>query len=132
MNLTDPFIKHIDPHFHQGNEHLNSLKSTISTPNLRWQFLHSMLYKIICFTLLCTFKAKVITCKTIKYVLETLTEAIISAPIVIHKWFNKPRIQHTKKHCRTSNGSGKFSHNLRASKQPCYNERNCKMGHHGC
>ena len=61
-----------------------------------------MLYKIICFKLLCTFKVKVITCKTIKYVLETLTEAIISTPIVIHKWFNKPRIQHTKKHCKTS------------------------------
>ena len=78
------------------------------------------------------FKAKVTTCKTIEYVLETLSKAIISTPIAIHKWFNKPRIQHTKKYCKTSKGSGKFSHNLRASKQPCYNKQNCKSGRHGC
>ena len=130
--MTDPFIEHINACIRQGNEHTNSLKSTIPTPNSGWQFLHSMLYKIICFMLLCTFKATVITCKTIEYVLETLSEAIISTPIAIHKWFYKPRIRHTKKHCKTSNGSGKFSHNLCASKQPCYNERNCKLGRHGC
>ena len=53
--------------------------------------------------LLYTFKAKVTTCKIIKYVRETLSKVIISTPIKIHKWFNKPRIRHTKKHYKTSN-----------------------------
>ena len=130
MNMTDPFIEHINLHIHQDDQHPNSLTSTILTPNSGWEFLHSMLYKIICFMLLCTFKAKVITYKTIKYVLETLSEPIISTPIAIHKWFNIPWIQHTKKHCKTSNGSGKFSHNLCPNKQPCYNKGNCKSGRH--
>ena len=132
MNITNLIIEHIDPHIHQGDEHLNSLKSTISTPNSDWKFLHSMLYKIICSMLLCTFKAKVTTCKTIEYVLETLSKAIISTPIAIHKWFNKSQIRCTKKHCKTSNGSEKFSHNLRARKQPCYNKQNCNSERHGC
>ena len=117
---------------HQGNEHTNSLKLTFLTPNSGWQFLHSMLYKIICLMLLCTFKAKVTTCKTIKYVFKTLSEVVLSTPTTIHKWFNKPRIQHTKKHRKTSNNSGEFSHNLRASKKSCYNERNYKSGRQGC
>ena len=89
-----------------------------------------MLYKIICFMLLCTFKAKVTTCNTIVYVIETLFEVVISTPITIYKWFNKPRIQHTKKHCKTSNSSGNFSHNLHASKNSCYNKQNCNSGRH--
>ena len=122
-NMTDPIIEHIDPHIHQADEHPNSLTSTIPVPNSGWEFLLSILYKIIYFMLLCTFKAKVITCNTIEYVLKTLSEVIISTPIAIHKWFNKPRIPHTKKHRKTSNGSGKFSHKLYASKKSCYNER---------
>ena len=106
MNMTDPIIEHIDPHIHQADEHPNSLTSTIPTPNSGWEFLHSMLYKIICFILLCTFKAKVNTCKTINHILETRSEVIISTPIAILKWFNKPRNQRTKKHCKTSNSSG--------------------------
>ena len=81
--------------------------------------------------LFCTFKASATTSKTIVYVFETLSEVVISIPIAICNWFNKPRIRHTKKHRKTSNGSGKFSHNLRASKKSCYNERNCKSGRHG-
>ena len=82
--------------------------------------------------LLCTFKASVTTCKTIVYVIETLSNIVISTPIPMYNWFNKPRIRHTKKHCKISNGSGKFSHNLRASKISCYNKRNCKSRRHGC
>ena len=115
-NITNSIIEHIKPRIHQGDQHKSSLKSTISTPNSGYQFLHSMLYKVICFMLLCTFKAKVTTCKTIAFVIETLSNAVISTSIAIYKWFNKPRIRHTKKHCKTSNGSGEFSHNLRASK----------------
>ena len=131
-NITDSIIKHIEPCIHQGNQHTSSLKSTISTPNSGYQFLYSMLCKVICFMLLCIFKAKVTTCKTILYVIETLSNAVISTPIAIYKWFNKPRIRHTKKHCKTSNGSGKFSHNLRASRKSWYNERICKSGRHSC
>ena len=116
-NITNPIIKHIEPRIHQGNQHASSLKSTISTPNSGYQFLHSMLYKVICFMILCTFRAKVTTCKTIVYVIETLSNIVISTPIAIYKWFNKPRIRHTKKHRKTSNGSGIFSHNLLASKK---------------
>ena len=82
--------------------------------------------------LLCTLKASVNTCKTIVYVIETLSDVVISMPIAMYKWFNKPCIRHTKKHHQTSNGSGKFSHNLCASKIFCYNKRNCKSGRHGC
>ena len=94
-------------------------------------FLLSMLCKFICFMLLCTFQAKVTTCETIVCAIKTLSEAAISTPITIYKWFNKPGIQHTKKNLKTSNGSGKFSHNLRKSKKSCYNKRNCKTGRHG-
>ena len=124
MNITNPIIKYIDPHIYQGDEHTNSLKSTISTPNSGWQLLHSVLYKIIYFMLLCTFKAKVTTCKTIEYVFETLSEVVIPTPTAMYKWFNKPRIRHCKKHRKTSNGIGKFSHNLRTSKNSSYNKRN--------
>ena len=58
INMTDPIIEHIDPHIHQGDEHPNSLKLTIPTPNSGLEVLHSILYKIICFMLLCTFKEK--------------------------------------------------------------------------
>ena len=95
-----------------------------------YQFLHSMLCKIICFMLLCTFKAKVTTCKTIVYLIETLSEVAISTPIAMYKWFNKPWIQHTKKRHKTNNDSGKIYHNLRASKKSCYNKCNCKSGRH--
>ena len=90
-----------------------------------------MLSKIICFILLCTFQAKNITCETIVCVIKTLSKAVVLTPIVLYKWFNKPRIQHTKKHRNTSNGSGKFSHNLCKNKKTYYNERNCKTGRHG-
>ena len=112
-------------------EQTNSLKSTILTPNSGYHFLHSMLCKVIYFVLLCTFEAKVTTCKTIVYVIEILSKVVSSTPIAIYKWFNKPRIRHTKKHCKSSNGSGKFSHNLRASKKSCHNKRNCKSGIQG-
>ena len=130
--MTNCIIDNIDPHIHQGDEHTNSLKSTILTPNSGWQFLHSMLYKIICCILLCKFKAKVTTCKTIKYLFVTLVKVVISTPTATHKWITKPWIRHTKKHCKIGNGSGKFSHNLRASKRSCYNEWNCKSEIHGC
>ena len=130
--MTDPIVEHIDPHIHQADEHPYSLTLTIPTPNSGWEFLRSMLYKIIYFMLLCTFKAKVITCNTIEYVLETLSEAVILTPIAIHKWFNKPCIRHTKKHGEMSNDCGIFSHKLYTSKKSCYNKRNCKSGRHGC
>ena len=120
--ITDPIIEHIEPCIHQGDQHTGSLKSTVSTPNSGYQFLHSMLYKVICFMLLCTFKASNTTCKTIVYVIETLFDVVISMPITMYSWFNKTRIRHTKKHCETSNGSGKVSHNLCASKKSCYNK----------
>ena len=66
--------------------------------------------------LLCTFKASVTTCKTIVYVIETLSNVNISTLIAMYNWCNKPCILLTKKHCKTSNGSGKFSHNFRTSK----------------
>ena len=59
--MTNPIIKHIDSCIHQGNDHTNSLKSTILTPNSGWQSLHSMLHKVICFMLLCILKAKFTT-----------------------------------------------------------------------
>ena len=131
-DITNPISKHIKPRIHQGDQQTGSLKSTISTPNSGYQFLHSMLYKVICYILLCTFKASVTTYKTIVYVIETLSDVVISTPIAMYNWFNKPRIRHTKKHCKTSNGSGKFSHNLCVSKTCCYNKQNCKSGRHGC
>ena len=82
--------------------------------------------------LFCTFKVSAITSNTIVYVFETLSEVVTSTPIAICNWINKPHIRYTKKHCKTSNGSGKFSHNLRASKKSCYNKGNCKLGRHGC
>ena len=82
--------------------------------------------------LLCTFKASSTTCKTIVFVIETLFDVVISRPIAMYNWFIKPRIRHTKKHCKTSNGSGRFSHNFRASKKSCYNGQNCKFGSHSC
>ena len=82
--------------------------------------------------ILCTFKATAITSNIIVYVFETLSKVVNSTPIAICNWINKLRIRYTKKHCKTSNGSGKFSHNLRASKKSGYNERNCKSGKHGC
>ena len=83
--MTNPIIEHINPCIQQGDAHTNCLKSTILTPNSGWQFLHSMLYKIICFMLLCTFKAKATTRKTIEYVFETLSEVVISTPTAILK-----------------------------------------------
>ena len=64
--------------------------------------------------------------------IETLSEVIISIPVAIYIWFNKPQTRHTKKHCKTSNGSEEISHNLRANKKSCYNKRNCKPGMYGC
>ena len=97
-----------------------------------YQFIHSIFCKIVYFMLFCTFKATVITNKTIIYVFETLSKVVKSTPIAICNWINKSRIRYTKKHRKTSNNSGKFSHNLRASKKSGYNERNCKSGRHGC
>ena len=82
--------------------------------------------------ILCLFQAKVTTCETIVCVTKRLLKAVISMSIAIYKWFNKPGIRHTKKHCKTNNGSGKFSHNLCKSLKSCYNERNYKIGRHGC
>ena len=96
-----------------------------------YQFIHSMFYKIIYFMILCIFKATAITSNIIVYVFDTLSKVVNSTPITICNWINKPCIRYTKKHCKTSNGSGKFSHNLRTSKKSGYNERNCKSGRHG-
>ena len=65
------------------------------------------------------------------YVSDTLSKVVTSTPIAICNWINKPCIRYTKKHPKTSNGSGKFSHNLCANKKSCYNERNCKSERHG-
>ena len=81
--------------------------------------------------LFCTFKASAITSKSIVYVFETLSEVVTSTPIAICNWINKSRIQYANKHRKTSNGSGKISHNLRASKKSCYNELNCKSRKYG-
>ena len=108
MNTTNPIIEHIGPHIHQADEHPNNPTLTIPTPNSGWEFQLSMLYKIIYFMLLCTFKAKVIICNTIEYVLETLSKAIILTPIAIHKWFNKPCIRYTKKHLKRAMVVGNF------------------------
>ena len=126
---TDPFSEHIETHNHEGDQHRSNLKSNISTG---YQLLHSMFYKVIYFMLLCIFNAIVTTCKTFINVIDTLSDVVISTPIAMYNWFNKPRIRHSKKHCNTSNGSGKFSHKLRASKKSCYNKRNCEYGRHGC
>ena len=126
-DITDPIIKHIEPCIHQGDQHTDSLKSTISTPDSGYQFLHSMLYKVIFFMLFCTFKARVTTCKTIVYVIDNFSDVVISTPITMYDQFNKPHIRH-----KTSNGSGEFFHNLCASKKSCYNKQNCKSGKYGC
>ena len=73
--------------------------------------------------LLCTFKAKITTCKIIEYVFKTLSEVVISTPTSIHKCFFKPQILHTTKYCKTSNGI--------LSKKYCYTKWNCKSGRHG-
>ena len=81
--------------------------------------------------LLCKFQARITAYETIVWGIKTLSKAVISTPIVIYKWFNKPRTRHIKKDLKTSNGSGKFSHKLRKSKKSCYNKRNCKTGRYG-
>ena len=95
------------------------------------EFLISVLCKFFCFMLLYTFQVKATACGTFVCVIRTLSKVIISKPIAIYKCFNKPRTRHTKKHCKASNGSGKFSHKLPKSKKSCYNEPNCKTGIHG-
>ena len=49
------------------------------------QFCISMLCKIICIMLLCTFQAKFTKCETIVCAIKTLSEAAISTPITIYK-----------------------------------------------
>ena len=78
-----------------------------------------MFYKIIYFILFCTFKASAIPSKTIVYIFEVLSEVVTYTPITISNLINKPRFRYTKKEGKTSNGSGKFSHNLRACKNSC-------------
>ena len=102
-----------------------------TTEESGYEFLISILYKFIYFLMLCAFQAKITSYDNIVHAIETLSEAVISTPIAIYKWFNKPRTRRTKKYHKASNGSGKFSHKLRNSKKSCYHNRNCKTGRHG-
>ena len=86
---TNPIIEHIKPHNHENDQHTSNLKSNISTGS---QLLHSMLYKVIYFMLICIFKASVTTCKTVVYVIDTVSDVVISTPIAMYNWFDKPRI----------------------------------------
>ena len=52
--------------------------------------------------------ASVTTCKTIVYVIDALSDVVISTPIALYNWFNKSRIRHFKKHLNKSNGSEKI------------------------
>ena len=81
--------------------------------------------------LFCTFKASAITSKTTMYLFETLSKVITFKSNAISNWIYKPCIQYTRKEGETSNGSGKFSHNLCANKKSCYNKQNFKAGRHG-
>ena len=65
------------------------------------------------------------------YVLETLSETITSTPNAIFNWINKQRLIYTNKQRKTSHDSRKFSQNLCANKNLCYNKRNFKSGRHG-
>ena len=92
--------------WHNGIETMDNYQEWVDSPmtdKSGYQFLLSMLCNIICFMLLCTFQARVTTWETFVCVIKTFPEAVVSMPIAIYKWFNKPWIQHTKKHCKTSN-----------------------------
>ena len=104
-NKTDLIMEHIEPHNNENDQHTSNLKSNVSTGS---QLVHSMLYKVIYFMLICILKTSVTTCKTVIYVIDTLSDVIISTPITLYNWFNKPRIRHFKKHLNTSNGSEKI------------------------
>ena len=43
-----------------------------------------------------------------------------------------PEVRRCKNRHKPSHGAGKFSVNLRKSKQSLYNERNCEPGRHSC
>ena len=49
---------------------------------------------------------------------------------ILPVWEFTPRIHWVKKRSKSSHGAGKFSIKLRASKNPSYNNRNCKSGQH--
>ena len=70
IDKTEPVNEHIEPDFHNGEHYTGRLKSIISAFNRGYQFLYSMFYKIIYIILFCTFKASIITSKTIVYVLK--------------------------------------------------------------
>ena len=97
--------------WHDAIETMGNYKKWVDPPmtdKLGRKFFISMLCKFICFILLCIFQAKITACETFVCAIRTLSKAVISTPISIYRWFNKPWTQHTKKHCKTSNGSGKF------------------------
>ena len=90
-----------------------------------------MFNKLIYLMLFCTLEASNIIRKANIYILKTMFKKITSTPNTVSNWINKLRLHHTKKRRNTSHGSGKFSQNLRASKNLWYNVRNCKSGRHG-
>ena len=80
--------------------------------------------------LFCTFWASTIAWKAIIHIYNTISKTITSTSNAISKWINKPHIWYINKQRKTSHGAGKYSNNLRASKNSWYNKRNYKSGRH--
>ena len=92
-----------------------------------WLFIHYLINKFIYLIL---HWSSITSSYCINVVQVSIQHVFDIASDILPVWEFTPRIHWVKKRSKSSHGAGKFSIKLRASKNPSYNNRNCKSGQH--
>ena len=92
-----------------------------------WLFIHHLIDKFIYLIL---YWSSITSSYCINAVHVLIQHVCDIASDILPEWKFTPRIHWVKKRSKSSHGAGKFSIKLCASKNPSYNNRNCKSGQH--
>lgn len=103
-------------------------QSTIKPSDNGWLFIHYYLINKVIYLIL--HWSSITSSYCINAVHLSIQHVYDIAFDILPVWEFTPRIHQVKKRFKSSHGAGKFSIMLRASKNPSYNNRNCKSGQH--
>ena len=106
---------------------MECLKPSIKLFDNGWNFIEHIIDKLIFLILLWSSIFSSFVIRSLHSLVKHVCDA---AQNLLSQWEFTPHIHRYEKRHKTSHGAGRCSQNLHASKELCYNERNCKSGRH--
>ena len=109
---------------------MGRLKPIIKPFDGGWNYILDLSCKLILLLVIWLWQCNNVLKKKITSLQISVIRVCWSTWNLFPQWISKPCIRKHKNHSKTSNGAGRFAHNLCECKRSQYNVWNCKSGRH--